>query len=179
MSREPVLLAQIVRLAECVLVLAPVGGIAGGRLGASRRSPALGAMAGCALAAALSATLFRGGGRSGVLARLRWCAVTEPHMLSPDGLVNVALLAPAAFLAVMAIGRPLRVAAGLAAVSLTIEASQAIRAVGVCDSSDALLNGLGALAAALAAAGIRSAVAAVRPAAEPSVSGSVPCRRSC
>lgn len=176
-SGPSVLLAELAHLAACVLVIAPVSAIASGHLGGSRRSAALGTMAGCALAAALSVTLLRQGGQPGALAGLRSCVVTEPSVLTVDGVTNLALFAPAAFLAVLAIGRPVPVALALAGLSLLIEASQAIRAVGVCDSSDALLNSLGALVAAAAAALVRHA--ASRPLPEASVSGSEPCRRSC
>jgi glycopeptide antibiotics resistance protein len=128
---------------------------------------------------AISLTLFRAGRQPGSLARLRACAVTDPTPLSGDGLVNLALFAPAAFLAVLAVGRPGRVAAGVAAVSLAVEGLQAVWSVGVCDSSDALLNSLGGLAAALAAALVRGAFERWRPIEHASVSGSGTCRRSC
>jgi glycopeptide antibiotics resistance protein len=100
-------------------------------------------------------------------------------VLSSDGLANLVLFAPAAFLAVLAAGRPGRVAAGVAIVSLVVEGLQAVRSVGVCDSSDALLNAAGGLAAAFAAAIVRGALARWRPLAHAPVSGSSPCRRSC
>jgi glycopeptide antibiotics resistance protein len=140
---------------------------------------ALGALAGSALAVAISLTLFRGGGRPGSLARLGSCVATDPRVLSGDGLANLALFAPAAFLAVLAIGRPGGVTAAITAVSLAVEGLQAVRSLGVCDSSDALLNSLGGLAAALAAALVRSAFTRGRPLAHDSVPGSDPCRRSC
>ena len=136
----------------------------------------LGALAGSALSVAISLTLFRGGSRSGSLAG---CALTYPTVLSGDGLANLALFAPAAFCAVLAIGRPGHVAGTLGMVSLAVEELQAVQSVGVCDSSDVLLNGLGALAAALVAALLRKALARGRPLARHSVSGSDPCRGSC
>ena len=139
----------------------------------------LGALAGSALAVAITLTLFRGGHMPWSLAGLRSCVVTDPNPLSGDGLANLALFAPTAFLAVLAIGRPGRVAAGVACVSLVVEGLQAIRSVGVCDSSDALLNTLGGFAAALAASVVRGALARGRPPAFDSVPGSDPCRRSC
>jgi glycopeptide antibiotics resistance protein len=138
-----------------------------------------GALAGSALAVAISLTLFRGGGQPWSLLRLRGCVVTDPTVLSGDALGNLALFAPAAFFAVLAIGRPARVAAAVAAVSLGVEGLQAIRSVGVCDSSDALLNALGGLAAALVAASLRSALRLRRPIPHASVPGSNPCPRSC
>lgn len=161
------------------LVLASGCAIVSGRLDASRAAVPLGALAGSALAVAISLTLFRNGSRYGSVSRLRECAVTDPTVLSEDGLANLLLFAPAAFLAVLAIGRPGRVAAGLAFVSLGVEGLQAVWSLGVCDSSDALLNSLGGLVAALAAALVRGGLARSRPVAHASVSGSGLCRRSC
>jgi hypothetical protein len=151
------------------LVLGPLCALASHRLDRSRLQALVAALAGCALAPVISLTLLRGGGLPGQLVRLRGCALTDPAPLSGDGLVNLLLLAPAAFLAVLAIGRPLLVATGALLLSLAIETLQAVLAVGVCDSSDALLNTLGALAAALVGAALRAAF----------VPGSDPCPRSC
>jgi hypothetical protein len=161
------------------VVLASLSAAVSGRLGRSRGAVALGALAGSALALALSLTLFRGGGQPGGLDRLRACVVTDPTLLSGDGLANLVLFAPAAFLAVLAIGRPGGVTAAIAAVSVAVEGLQAVRSVGVCDSSDALLNSLGGLAAALAAALVRGAFARWRPLEHAAVSGSGSCHRSC
>lgn len=161
------------------LVLATLCAIVSGRLGRTRGAVAMGALSGSALAVAISLTLFRGGGRPGSLARLRACAVTDPTVLSGDGLANLALFAPAAFLAVLAIGWPGAVAAAIAAVSLGIEGLQAVRSVGVCDSSDALLNAVGGLVAASAAALVRGALVRRHDLAHDSVPGSDPCHRSC
>lgn len=166
-------------LLNAVLVLVPLGAVVSGRLGRSRGAVALGALAGSALAVAITLTVFRGGGQPGSLARLRTCVVTDPSPLSGDGLANLVLFAPAAFLAVLAIGRPMRVTAGIAALSLAVEGLQAVWSVGVCDSSDALLNSLGGLGAALLAALLHSAILRSRTLATASVPGSVPCRRSC
>jgi glycopeptide antibiotics resistance protein len=135
----------------------------------------LGALAGSALAVAITLTLFRGGFGHESLARLRTCAVTDPLVLSADGLANLALFAPTAFLAVLAIGRPWLVSLGVAVVSLAVEALQALEWIGVCDSSDAVHNTAGGLAAALAAAAVR----AVWFRRYPAVSGSGACPRSC
>lgn len=142
------------------LVLAVSGAYAARRLTGSRAAALLAAAAGVALATAVTLTLFRGGYRDGDLAR---CVVTDPVLLSADGVTNLLLLAPAAFLAVLAVGRPVQVAVGAGLVSLLVEAGQAVTAVGVCDSSDALLNTLGAALAALAAGVVRSAVRGARP----------------
>ena len=167
--------SHLAPLLLCGLLLTVLGAAASGCLTRSRGAAALGALAGSALAVGISLTLFRGGFGPASLARLRTCVVTDPTALSPDGLANLALFAPAAFLAVLAIGRPLRVATGLAAVSLAIEGLQAIAWVGVCDSSDAVHNALGELLAALAATGLRVAFFRWRTI----VSGSIPCPRSC
>jgi hypothetical protein len=160
---------------ESGLVLTLLGGLVGGRLTRSRVAAALGGAAGWSLATAVSLTLFRGGYRYGSLAGLRQCALTTPVVLSGDGVTNLVLFAPTAFLAVLAIARPGRVIAGVAVLSLLVEGTQAVTSVGVCDSSDALLNTLGALVAALVAAVARWALAAPR---RSSVSGSDLCPRS-
>jgi hypothetical protein len=171
--------SHLALLLQCGLVLAPLGALVSGRLSRSRSAAGFGALAGSALAVAVSLTLFRDGGGHGSLARLRQCVLTDPTVLSGDGVANLALFAPTAFLAVLAIGRPLRVAVGVAGVSLAVEGLQAVQAVGVCDSSDALLNALGGLLAAVAATLVRGAFARWRRLAQPSVSGSGLCRRSC
>jgi hypothetical protein len=160
------------------LVLAPASAGAGLRLGRSRTAAALGALAGTALALAVSLTVFRGDG-SRALVGLSACVLTDPVLLSSDGVANLVLFAPAAFLAVLAIGRPVHVVAGVAAVSLAVEALQQALDVGVCDSSDALLNTVGGVVAAVAAALLRAVVGRVRPLAHAPVPGSGPCRRSC
>jgi hypothetical protein len=162
------------------LVLAALGVGACDRVGRSRGAMALGALAGAALAVSFTLTLFRGGsGHPAGFAGLRACVVTEPTVLSGDGIANLALFAPAAFLAVLAIGSPGRVAVAIAVVAVTVEGLQAIMSVGVCDSSDALLNAAGGLVAACAAAVVRSAVTRRSRPASDAVPGSDPCRRSC
>lgn len=171
--------SHLAPLLGCCLVLVPLCAVASWRTGQSAGAVVLGALAGSALAVAITLTLLRGGSQPWSLVGLRSCAVTDPTVLSGDGLGNLVLFAPAAFLAVLAIGRPARVAAGVAAVSLVVEGLQAVRSLGVCDSSDALLNALGGLAAALAATLVRAALVRSRPTAYHSVPGSVSCRRSC
>lgn len=166
-------------LLETGLVLAPLGAVVAARLSRSVLAALLGALSGAALTVAISLTLFRGGFGHASLARLRTCALTDPTLLSGDGLANLALFAPAAFFAVLAIGRPLGVAAGVAVVSVAVEAVQAIEWVGICDSSDAVHNTLGGLVAALAAALLRSAFVGSRRLTTVSVPGSDPCPRSC
>lgn len=149
------------------LLLGCLGGVVAGRLGRTEGSVVLGALAGSALAVAVSLTLFRVGVRPGG----QRCAVTDPVLLSSDGLANLVLFAPAAFLGALAVGRPLFVTAGVAAVSVGVEALQQLLAVGVCDTSDALLNALGGL--------VGAGVARCAAAWSGSVPGSSPCRRSC
>lgn len=161
------------------LVLGLLFAVVARRVGTSRGAVGLGAAAGAALAVAISLTLLRSGRQPASLARLPVCAVTGPMALSGDGVANLVLFAPAAFFAVMAVGRPGRVAAGVAAVSVGVECLQAIWSVGVCDSSDALLNSLGGLVAALAAACWHEALERRRVLVQASVSGSGSCRRSC
>ncbi len=168
--------SHLLPFALCALVLAPLAAFVARRATRSWVASVLGGLAGLALAVALGLTLFRSGGVPGGLWRLRTCAVTDPVLMSGDGLANLALFAPAAFLAVLAIGRPGRVAAGVAATSVVVEVLQALRNVGVCDSSDALLNTLGGLGAALIAALLRAGFLRLRPLVVP---GSDPCPRSC
>jgi glycopeptide antibiotics resistance protein len=141
----------------------------------SRASAVIGGLAGSALAVAITLTLFRGGFGHGSLSWLRTCAVTDPMALSADGLANLALFAPAAFLAVLAIGRAWVVSIGVALMSLAVEGIQAVEWVGVCDTSDAVHNTVGGLAAALTAAAVRAAWFRRHRA----VSGSDACPRSC
>jgi glycopeptide antibiotics resistance protein len=159
----------------CLLVLVPAAAVGCGWLTRSRAAAVIGGLAGSALAVAIALTLFRGGFGHERLSRLRTCAVTDPLVLSADGLANLALFAPAAFLAVLAIGRPWRVSLGIVSVSLSVEALQAVEWLGVCDSSDAVHNALGGLAAALLAVAAR----AVWFRRHPAVSGSSACPRSC
>jgi len=106
------------------------------------------------LSAAVTVTLARPGLRS---EQADWgrvasaCTVTDPHPLTTEALLNLLLLAPFAALAVLAVGRPIRVALTAATISLAIEALQAAYSVGACDSSDVLRNSAGALVAALLA----------------------------
>lgn len=167
--------SHLTPLIRCLLVLVPSSAVSCGWLTRSRASAVLGALAGSALAVAITLTLFRGGFGHESLSRLRTCAVTDPLVLSADGLANLALFAPTAFLAVLAIGRPWLVSLGVALVSLAVEALQAVEWVGVCDSSDAVHNTVGGLAAAIAAAAVRAAWFRRYPA----VSGSGACPRSC
>lgn len=160
--------SHLAPLLETAAVLVPLGALGSRSVTGSRAAGALGALAGAALTVALALTLFRGAFGHESLGRLRSCVVTDPTALTADGLANVALFAPAAFLGVLAVGHPWRVALGVTAVSLLVEAVQAVEWVGVCDSSDAVHNALGGLAAALLAAALRRAVP-----------GSGPCRGSC
>jgi hypothetical protein len=160
---------------ESGLVLTLLGAIVSGCLTRSHTAAVVGALAGWSLATAVTLTLFRGGYRSGHLAGLRQCAATAPVVLSGDGVTNLLLFAPTAFLAVLAIARPARVITGLALISLVVEGLQAVMSVGVCDSSDALLNTVGASLAASAAVVVRAAFA--RPQRSP-VSGSDLCPTS-
>jgi VanZ like family len=79
------------------------------------------------------------------------CVVTDPGWLSAETVLNVALFAPFAFLAVVAVARvvPAALAAVgvvliVAAMSLGIEATQAAYRIGACDSSDVVHNVIGA-----------------------------------
>lgn len=162
--------SHLTPLLRCLLVLVPASAVGCGRLTRRRSSAALGALAGSALAVTLTLTLFRGGFGHESLGRLRQCAVTDPLVLSGDGLANLVLFAPVAFLAVLAIGRPWLVALGIAGISVGVEITQAVEWVGVCDTSDALHNTAGGLAAALVAAWLHRRLP---------VSGSGACPGSC
>jgi hypothetical protein len=144
---------------ETGLVLSLLGAVFSGQVTRSRIAATLGGLAGWSLSIAVTLTLFRGGYRLGDLAGLRQCALTTPNVLSGDGLTNLLLFAPTAFLTVLAINRPARVISCIGLLSLAVEGIQAVTSVGVCDSSDALLNTLGASVAALAAVAARSAFA--------------------
>jgi len=167
--------SHLAQLLVCGAALTLLGALVSGRLTRSRAAAALGGIAGMALAVAVTLTLFRGGYAYWHLDGLRQCALTDPVLLSADGITNLLLFAPAAFLAVLAVGRPARIVLGAASISLLVEGVQAVSSMGVCDSSDALLNTIGAAAAAMAAVVVR--VAFGRPG-HSSVSGSDPCPRS-
>jgi glycopeptide antibiotics resistance protein len=167
--------SHLIPLLLCLLVLVPSAAVGCGWLARSRASAVIGGLAGSALAVAITLTLFRGGFGHESLSRLHTCTVTDPLVLSADGLANLALFAPTAFLAVLAIGRPGRVSLGIASVSLAVEGLQAVEWLGVCDSSDAVHNAVGGLVAALVAVAARAAWFRRHPA----VSGSSACPRSC
>ena len=130
----------------------------------------LGGCAGWWLSVALSLTVLRGGYVWSPVG-LHRCVITQPIVLSPDGLTNLLLFAPAALLAVLAVGRAALVVIGLTLLSCLVEVAQAYSSVGVCDSSDVVLNALGSAVSALVAAIMRSAA---RPR-HASVSGSDLC----
>lgn len=73
-----------------------------------------------------------------------------------DTLANVALFLPGALLLAVAVGRPLPVAAAVSGLSAVIELTQAtVPAIGrSCDTNDWFMNTIGALLAAILAAGI-------------------------
>jgi hypothetical protein len=159
---------------ESGLVLSLLGTLFSGWLTRSRTAAIVGGVAGCSLGIAVTLTLFRGG-YMWSLAGVRRCAITAPDFLSADGVTNLLLFAPTAFLSVLAIRRPARVVMGVGVLSLFVEGIQAVSSVGVCDSSDALLNTLGAAVAALAAVVAHSMFAWLR---RSPVTGSDLCPRS-
>src|SRR3954471_20564498 len=117
--------SEVVPRVEMSLLLTLVAGGACFGVTRSRTAAALGAVAGCWLAIALSLTLLRGGytWNSGGLHR---CVITQPVVMSADGLANLLLFAPTAFLAVMAIRRAAAVITGVALLSAVVEAIQAV-----------------------------------------------------
>jgi hypothetical protein len=163
--------SQVAKLAASCVVLAGVGAIACGRTYRSGVGAALGAAAGLTLAAALTLTVLRPSYplRSPDAGH---CFVTVPGVLSGDGVTNLLLFAPTAFLVALAVGRPRAVVLTAAIGSAVVEWAQALREVGVCDSSDVVLNTLGALLAV-------GAASCLRPLLRRAVPGSGPCRSSC
>jgi hypothetical protein len=148
-----------------------LGTIACGRIARSVVAAGFGAAAGLTLAGALTLTVLRPsyplhGPDAG------HCFVTVPTVLSGDGVTNLLLFAPTAFLLVLAVGRPRAVVLSAAVGSVVVEWVQALREVGVCDSSDVVLNTLGALLAV-------GAASCLRPLLLRAVSGSSLCRSSC
>lgn len=77
------------------------------------------------------------------------CAIGAPRgiaeIVDPQNLLNVLLYVPAALLGALVTGRPLRVASGLAATSVSIEIVQLLSSTRSCDTTDMLFNVLGAL----------------------------------
>lgn len=135
---------------------------------------ATGGGAACWLSIVLSLTVLRGG-YVWDAGGFRRCVATQPLPLSPDGVINLLLLAPAATLGLLAVGRAVRVIACLVVVSIVVEAAQAMTSVGVCDTSDVVLNASGAALAVGTTLVVRAALARRAPTHVP---GSQPCRRS-
>jgi hypothetical protein len=139
-------------------VLCPAGWWLARALHGSR---VLAAASGAALAGAVAITVARPGLGTGVrggtanLTALATCTVSDPWVVSPEALLNVALLVPFALLAGLAIGRPVLVIVIAVLASAGIEAVQAMYSLGVCDSSDLVHNGVGAVDAALLGAAAR------------------------
>lgn len=137
-----------------MLILVPLAWWLATALRGSR--PAAVAAAVC-LSAAVTVTLARPGLRS---EQADWsrlssvCTITDPRPMPTEALLNLLLLAPFAALAVLSVGRPIRVALVAVAVSVGIEVAQAVYSVGACDSSDVVRNSAGALVAALLAAAL-------------------------
>jgi hypothetical protein len=109
------------------------------------------------LVAAAEATLARPGPSLFAQPELfrRSCEVTNPWAWSTEGLLNLALLAPFCFLAVLAVGHPILVSLTGIAASLGFETFQWFTARGICDSSDVVHNAMGAIAAAVVAGVLR------------------------
>jgi len=144
-----------------VAVLCPAGWWLARELHGSR---VLAAASGAALAVAFAVTVARPGLGTGMrtgtagLRGLATCTVSDPWVLGPEAWLNIALLAPFALLAALAIGRPVLVAAIAVLASAGIEAVQAIYSVGVCDSSDLVHNSVGAAGAAALGAAVHLGV---------------------
>ncbi|MGN6444598.1 VanZ family protein [Amnibacterium sp.] len=153
-----------------LVAFAVVGPLAGAAL--SRRPRAAAALLALSIAAVLGLTLTPGGDPAPAIR----CAVGLPSLsfTSVESLSNVLLLAPSALVAGVLLRRPVVAAAGAVALSVVIEAAQAlVPAIGrACDTSDLATNAIGALLGgvlafvALLLARQRAAVAA-HPAPEP------------
>ncbi|MBC6446650.1 VanZ family protein [Actinokineospora xionganensis] len=116
------------------------------------RVPAV--LAGFGLALALAVTL----GRSGVLDPdiatmdpFRRCVENDFALASTKQRLNFYMLMPFAFFATLTVRRPLLVMISCAALSAGIELTQALIAVGVCDSQDFYNNTAGGVIAVAAA----------------------------
>lgn len=116
------------------------------------RVPAV--LAGFGLALALAVTL----GRSGMLDPdiatmdpLRRCVENDFALASTKQRLNFYMLMPFAFFATLTVRRPLLVMISCAVLSAAIELTQALIAVGVCDSQDFYNNTVGGLIAVVAA----------------------------
>ncbi|SDI64060.1 VanZ like family protein [Actinokineospora alba] len=129
-----------------------------------RRVPAV--LAGFGLALALAVTL----GRSGVLDPdiatldpLRRCVENDFALASTKQRLNFYMLMPFAFFATLAIRRAWPVMIACAVLSAGIELTQALIAVGICDSQDFYNNTVGGLIAVVAAWGIDKIVSTHEP----------------
>jgi VanZ family protein len=126
---------------------------------AVRGRPVAALLASGSLVAVIDATVMRPGllhryaNWSGVAAA---CQLTDPSVMSRDAVLNVALLLPFGFFAVLALRgtMPTLVAVPIVVLSATtisvvVEATQAAYRVGACDSSDVVHNTVGAVLGAL------------------------------
>lgn len=140
--REPVVWAVVVVLGSAIALLFLSTGFRAG-WGRARRWAAV--VAGFAIAVAPAVTLARpwSGPDPG---RLRHCILASGDLVAagPEALLNLVLLFPAALAAVLALHRPVVVAALLAALSLAVEGTQAVVGAGACEVVDVLRNAGGA-----------------------------------
>lgn len=112
-----------------------------------RRTPAL--LAGLGAALALAVTLSKGAPGTGH-AGTEFCSVSgisQYTLFGSSELLNMLMLGPFAFCAVLATRRALIVLATSILLSVVIELTQAVAGLGVCTSGDLFHNSLGAAVA--------------------------------
>ncbi|MEX0427101.1 VanZ family protein [Nocardioides sp. DS6] len=152
--RDPAVQAT---LAGAGVVLVVAGWLVGRRRGWPGWRCATSALAGAGTALVLATTLARSGGP---LELGRGCLLSPGLSLaSPEARLNVLLFVPLALFATLASGRWWAVVLACVALSAGIEAVQSVAGTGVCQSSDVLRNGLGALAGAMLGETSRTVVA--------------------
>lgn len=135
-----------VALIISVLVLAPAAWFAARWLGWARPRPRFAALAGVCLAL-VPATTLASTDRSLDVDWERSCYFDPgATLISAEALLNIALFAPAAFFAVLAVQRLKPVVIGTLVGSLAIEVIQLASGLGRCEGADVLRNTLGAVA---------------------------------
>jgi hypothetical protein len=132
-----------------ILVFVPAATMCARRLRWSRTRTVLAATSGASLALVPATTLVRG---DVLIGWGRTCGMQPALSLaSPEGVLNLLLLAPAAFFGVLALRRAAPVLVAALACSVAIEVIQLVTALGTCQTADVVRNVAGAVVAAGAA----------------------------
>lgn len=141
LSRPSVFAAEVLG----TVILGVLAWLLAGRLGWSRWAAVLAA---AGLAMALAVTLVRHGGHLPTGQNpLYLCVSGQFSLHSETSQLNVLMLMPFAFFGTIATRRPFSIAIGSALLSASIEITQALTGLGICDKQDFVNNTIGALIA--------------------------------